>query len=109
MWGVWLDRRVLLSIGSPTLRRSIGHDPAVTVHLSSGTDVVIVEALALPDVTTTPEMVAAYDEKYDWSYSVTEYGELTALRPTRILAWQAAGPAGRDGFRATGCWLFDDD
>ena len=108
MWGVWHDRRVLLSIGSPTLRRSIGHDPAVTVHLSSGTDVVIVEALALPDVTTTPEMVAAYDEKYDWHYSVSEYGELTALQPTKILAWQAAGTAGRDGFRATGCWLFDD-
>src|SRR6476469_4063843 len=45
-WGVWADDALPLSIGSPVMARQVSADPRVTVHLDSGTDVVVVEALA---------------------------------------------------------------
>ncbi len=107
VWGVWHGERLHLSVGSPTLRRALDANSAVTVHLDSGTDVVIIDGLALPGGPTGPEVVAAYDRKYEWSYDVGERGELTPVAPVRVLAWWAAGPAGRDGFRRTGAWVFD--
>lgn len=109
VWGVWHGQRLHLSVGSPTLRRTVDRDPMVTVHLDSGTDVVLVEGTA--DRTTergTPSSVIdAYNAKYDWDYHVAEYGELVVVQPRRVLAWRTAGWAGRDSFQATGSWLFD--
>jgi len=107
VWGIWHEQRLHLSIGSPTLRRSIREERAVTVHLDSGTDVVIVEGVAVPAAPTTPALLEAYKRKYDWDYQVSQYGDLTQLEPTKILAWRAAGVAGRDSFQETGCWVFD--
>src|SRR5436190_19306723 len=45
VWGIWLDDRLQLSVGSPVLRRAGAVGDAVTVHLDSGTDVVIVEGV----------------------------------------------------------------
>jgi hypothetical protein len=98
-----------LSVGSPALQRSIEQDPVVTVHLDSGTDVVLVEGVAGHTERGTPApVIEAYNVKYDWDYRVAEYGELIVVQPLRVLAWQAAGWAGRDSFQATGCWHFDD-
>ncbi len=83
--------------------------PEVTVHLDSGTDVVIVEGLASvgDDDPTAARFLAAYDEKYDWKYDLATYGPPTRIRPLRVLAWRAAGPAGRDGFQQVGKWRFE--
>jgi hypothetical protein len=97
-----------LSIGSPTLLRAIREEPAVTVHLDSGTDVVIVEGLITTPALTTPAQIQAYNQKYDWDYQLLELGELTHVEPKRVLAWRSAGWAGRDSFQSTGCWIFDD-
>ncbi len=43
VWGVWLDDALLLSVGSPVVLRQLQDDARTTVHLDSGTDVVIVE------------------------------------------------------------------
>ena len=48
VWGLWHGQRLHLSVGSPALRRAIGEDPSVTVHLDSGTDVVLLEGTAAP-------------------------------------------------------------
>jgi len=106
VWGTWHDDRLHLSIGSPTITRELHSDPMVAVHLESGTDVVIVEGSVLTD-STTAEMIDHYNRKYDWDYRIGEYGELTIVQPVKVLAWQAAGWAGRESFQATGCWLFD--
>ena len=53
------------------------------------------------------EVIDAYDAKYDWTYDAVEYGQLTEVRPQTIIAWRAAGPAGRDGFVESGKWFFD--
>jgi hypothetical protein len=105
VWGVWLDEVLHLSIGSPVLARLLRGDPSVTVHLDSGVDAVVVEGTVGGPV-DHPEVVAAYDAKYDWTYDVDEYGPLTSVVPSTVLAWRSAGWAGRDGFRATGRWRF---
>jgi len=107
VWGVWHQQRLHLSVGSPTLRRFIREDPAVTVHLDSGTDVVILEGVVAPGLPTTPAVREAYDAKYDWQYDVPQFGDLVVVDPSKVLAWRTAGPAGRDSFQTTGCWLFD--
>jgi hypothetical protein len=108
VWGIWHESRLHLSLGSPTLRRAIRLDPVVTIHLDSGTDVVIVEGLVTPLAPTTPALIEAYQQKYDWQYDASQYGDLTVVRPKKVLAWRTAGWAGRDSFQTTGSWAFDD-
>jgi len=107
VWGIWHDDRLYVSIGTPALRQALADDPVITAHLGNGTDVVIVEG-EVADVTLDGAIVAAYDEKYDWSYDVAGYGPLVVVAPSKILAWQAAGWAGRGSFRRSGTWRFTD-
>jgi hypothetical protein len=105
VWGVWRGGAVHLSVGSPALARQLTATREATVHLDSGTDVVIVEGrveVAAPD----PEVLTAYDRKYDWRYDVEQYGPLTRIRPVSVLSWRSAGWAGRDGFQEVGRWRF---
>ena len=104
VWGVWLDETLHLSVGSPGLRTTIANGTPVTVHLDSGTDVVITEGHA-GLVPTEVGALAAYDRKYDWTYDLDAYGPLMVVLPAKVLAWRSAGPAGRDGFAKTGCWV----
>jgi hypothetical protein len=105
VWGVWHGEQLNLSVGSPVLQRALSAGSAVSVHLESGTDVVILEG-DIAGSTTAPEVIDAYDRKYEWSYDANEYGPLTIVTPTTILAWRASGWAGRDSFQQTGCWEF---
>lgn len=106
VWGVWHDHALHLSIGSLVVARQVADEPDITVHLDSGTDVVLIEGRAA-GATDDPEIIAAYDTKYDWHYTVDEYGPLTVLRPNTVLAWRSGGWAGREGFEQTGSWGFD--
>jgi hypothetical protein len=110
VWGVWHGQRLHLSVGSPTLLRSIERDPVVTVHLDSGTDVVIVEGTTGRATERGPlsSVFEAYNAKYDWDYDVAQYGALIVVQPQRVLAWRTAGWAGRDSFQATGSWHFNN-
>lgn len=94
-----------LSIGTPATRQALAHDPVVTVHLDSGTDVVIVEGRAGGQA-SEGEPVHAYNLKYDWSYETEQYGPLQCVEPAVVLAWRAAGWAGRESFQETGRWRF---
>jgi hypothetical protein len=109
VWGIWHEQRLHLSVGSPTLLRAVDLDPTVTVHLDSGTDVVLVEGTAsrTTERATPSSNIEAYNTKYDWDYQVARYGDFIVVQPLRILAWRTAGWAGRDSFQATGCWQFD--
>lgn len=103
VWGVWLDAVLYLSVGSPGIAADLEATPGVTVHLSSVTDVVIVEGSST-GLTDRADALEAYNEKYDWNYSVADYGPLTAIAPSKIMAWRSAGWAGRGGFRHAGRW-----
>ena len=106
--GIWSQQRLHLSIGSSTLLRAIREERAVTVHLDSGTDVVIVEGLIAAATPTTSPVIQACNQKCDWDYQVSQYGELTEVEPMKVLAWRTAGWAGRDSFQTTGCWIFGE-
>lgn len=108
VWGLWIEQLLHLSIGSPVISKMLEVTPDVTVHLDSGVDVVIVEGRA-GDHTEAQELYDAYNEKYDWNYSTDEYGPLTTIIPSTVLAWRSAGWAGREGFQETGRWRFGTD
>lgn len=108
VWGIWAEQRLHLSIGSPVISGLLAAAPDVTVHLDSGVDVVIVEG-RVGGKTEDQELYDAYNKKYDWNYSTDEYGPLTTIVPTTVLAWRSAGWAGRDGFQQTGRWRFGTD
>jgi hypothetical protein len=105
VWGIWEHERLYLSVGTPSALRALAEDPVVTVHLDSGTDVVIVEGLATTPI-SDEVAIAAYNQKYDWSYDPDKYGPLQCVRPVVVLAWRAAGWAGRESFTETGRWDF---
>jgi hypothetical protein len=105
VWGVWRGRRLQLSIGTPVTLAVLAADPAVTVHLDSGTEVVIVEGRAT-GATVDADVLADYNTKYDWNYDPSEHRPLTSVEPERVLAWRTAGWGGRDGFQQTGRWTF---
>jgi hypothetical protein len=106
VWGIWADASLVLSIGSPVVAASVEANPECTVHLDSGTDVVVVEGIARRMGEPDAALIAAYDRKYDWQYSYDEYGPFTRVAPTIVRAWRSAGWAGRDGFQSVGRWRF---
>src|SRR5437879_3229535 len=46
VWGVWMDERLLLSVGSTSHWRAIVPHPEVAIHLGDAVSVVIVEGRA---------------------------------------------------------------
>jgi hypothetical protein len=109
VWGLWLGDALHLSIGSPVIRRALAADPRVTVHLDSGTDVVVLEGIVIPATGTEGAVLAAYDAKYDWQYDEAQYGPISRVAPQTVLAWRTAGWAGRESFRETGRWTFEPE
>ena len=106
VWGVWTGAELVLSVGSPVLVASLAADPRCTVHLDSGTDVVLLEGTARRGDEPTAAHLDAYNRKYDWQYVVGEYGPFTHVTPSAAMAWRSAGWAGRDGFQTVGRWSF---
>jgi hypothetical protein len=106
VWGVWLRDTLHLSIGSPELNAAARDGVPVTVHLGSVTDVVIVEG-RIAGRNSDRDVLDAYNAKYDWDYTVGEYGPFTTVAPSKVIAWRSGGWAGREGFQQTGKWRFD--
>jgi hypothetical protein len=106
VWGIWTGDALVLSIGSPVLAASLRDDPRCTVHLDSGTDVVVLEGVAARVIEPVAEQVDAYNRKYEWQYSYDEYGPFTKVTPALVMSWRAAGWAGRDGFQQVGRFDF---
>lgn len=98
-WGVWLDGRFWYD-GAPTTRhtRNVEANPAVTLTLESGTEVVIVEGeshatWAEPDG-LGPRLSQAFAKYADDGYSPghdswsgEDGGGLRVITPHRVLAW----------------------
>ena len=106
VWGIWTQSQLCVSIGSPRLKADTGADGLVTVHLGGINDVVIVEGRTAGAISDS-QLLDLYNIKYDWNYTVEEYGPFTIVEPAKVIAWRSAGWAGRDGFQATGRrWSF---
>jgi nitroimidazol reductase NimA-like FMN-containing flavoprotein (pyridoxamine 5'-phosphate oxidase superfamily) len=97
-WAVFLDG-VLYFEGSPETRRArnVTQNPAISVHLESGDEVVILEgearAVGKPDRALAERLSASFTEKYAASHDYRpapdqwDEGGLWAVRPRVAFAW----------------------
>ncbi|HWI69542.1 MAG TPA: pyridoxamine 5'-phosphate oxidase family protein [Nitrospiraceae bacterium] len=92
VWGFWLDGGLYFGTGRSTRKaRNLGHNPAISVHLESGDDVVILEGAAvevdLTDKPTLKKLDAASRAKYKMPLMVIPESVLYCIRPRVVLAW----------------------
>lgn len=93
--GMWLDDRLFFG-GSPETQRNrnLRRNPAVCVHLESGSDVVIlhgaVNELGREDQELVRRLVDAANEKYGYSAKAEDYlaGGTFAFSPRKVIAWK---------------------
>jgi nitroimidazol reductase NimA-like FMN-containing flavoprotein (pyridoxamine 5'-phosphate oxidase superfamily) len=93
--GLWLDDRLYFG-GSPETRwrRNLAARPAVSIHLESATDVVILRGdareLKAPDRALAEKLSKASVEKYGYSPGPDAYeaGGVYVFRPRVALAWK---------------------
>ena len=93
VWGLWLEERLVLSVGSSTHWRNLEGSDRVAVHLGDAHDVVIVEGTAHreTDPKELARIVAPYNQKYDWNWEPGQpFGAILDVEPRVVLAWRAA-------------------
>ena len=111
VWGVWLPNGFWFSTGS-LARHNLVSNPQITVHLESGTEVVIVEGLAaaVTGADTLQAFLAAYNAKYNWDVFATDDGVADSsgttgpayrIRPRVVFGWDT-------DMRAPTRWSFAD-
>jgi hypothetical protein len=112
VWGVWLDGRFYFSTGSLAAKNLVDN-PEITVHLESGSEVVIIEGVA-EKVDAGPlvsRVAEACSVKYHWDLDPSELaGALYAVRSRVAFGW-VSDPSGLDRgseFHGTATrWRFD--
>ena len=95
-WGAWLDGALYFD-GSPETRRmrNLAQNPAISIHLESGDEVVILEgesyAVGKPERAFAERLAAALGRKYGPTYVPTpdtwDEGGLWVLRPKVAFGW----------------------
>lgn len=76
VWGVWTPHGLLFSIGSPTALRNLRTNPAISIHLGDGDEVVIVEGTArrVTDRMTLRRYVNGLRTEYSYEADITDEG-----------------------------------
>ena len=93
VWGVWVNEALYLD-GLPTTRwaRNLAANPAVSVHLDDGNDVVILEGV-MEDTNTDSyagsQIVQAWDSKYGRLQPDPVGSGILQLRPRTARAWSS--------------------
>jgi hypothetical protein len=90
VWGVWHQDAFYFSTGS-LAAENLRHGSALTVHLESGAEVLILEGDARPLTNTAldRELVSAYNEKYGWDLDPDQDSGWYEVRPDRAFGWLA--------------------
>ena len=89
VWGVWFDNTFYFSTGSLAASNLASH-PAITVHLESGSKVVIIEGVAelISSTTLVEHVVSQYNHKYDSNTDTHNLpGPFYAVRPQVAFGW----------------------
>jgi hypothetical protein len=90
VWGIWLDQTFYFSTGSLAAQNLVTN-PAIAVHLESGSAVVIIEGLAaaVTDASLVEQVVNQYNQKYRWNLDPTNLlgGPFYAVRPQVAFGW----------------------
>jgi general stress protein 26 len=92
VWGFWLDGTFYFGTARASRKaRNLAHNPAISVHLDSGDDVVILEGTAvevdLKDKARLQPLDAASRTKYKMPLMVMPEVVLYSVRPRVVLAW----------------------
>lgn len=92
VWGAWLDDTFYFDAPPGTRRqRNLAANTAITVHLESGDNVVILEGIAVPLADPDPvhftRIADAYEAKYP--YRPQDAEGMYALRLRTVFAWTA--------------------
>jgi nitroimidazol reductase NimA-like FMN-containing flavoprotein (pyridoxamine 5'-phosphate oxidase superfamily) len=95
VWGLWLDDRLYFGGGPQTRRnRNLAENPAVCVHLESGSDVIILhgdaQELRAPDQSLVTRLIEISKKKYGYAPKPEDYEApgTCVLRPRWALAWK---------------------
>ena len=92
MWGFWLDGALYFGTARTSRKaRNLAHNAAISIHLDSGDDVVILEGTALEvdlaDKARLQPLDAASRAKYKMPLIVTPEVVLYSVRPRVVLSW----------------------
>jgi Pyridoxamine 5'-phosphate oxidase len=92
VWGFWIDGAIYFGTARSSHKaRNLSRNAAVSIHLESGDDVVIVEGVAkevdLSDQPTVKKLDAASRAKYNMPLMVTPDSIFYEVRPCVVLAW----------------------
>ncbi len=91
LWGVWVDEALYMD-GLPTTHwaRNLAANPALSVHLDNGDNVVILEG-EVEDLTTDPDLgsriIDAWSSKYGRLQPDPAGSGIFRLRPRTARAW----------------------
>jgi hypothetical protein len=88
VWGVWRDGALFFSTGSLAVR-NLADNPRITVHLESGSEVVILEgrATSVGGPETLRRAVTEYNEKYGWDADPADIVSWYVMRPDVAFGW----------------------
>jgi Pyridoxamine 5'-phosphate oxidase len=92
VWGFWTDGAVYFGTARASRKaHNLSHNPAVSIHLDSGDDVVILEGTAvevnLADKATFKKLDALSRVKYKMPMLVMPESVVYCVRPRVVLAW----------------------
>jgi hypothetical protein len=92
VWGFWIDGALYFGTGRDSRKaRNLAHNAAVSIHLDSGDDCVILEGTAvevdLTDKSQLKKLDAASRAKYKMPMMVAPENVLYSVRPRVVLAW----------------------
>jgi hypothetical protein len=111
VWGIWLDEAFYFSTGS-LVAQNLVTNPAITIHLESGSDVVIIEGVAevVDNASLVEQVVSLYNQKYNWDVDPTHLpGPFYTVRPQLAFGWlsDASGLDHGSAFHGTATrWRF---
>jgi hypothetical protein len=91
VWGFWLDDALYFGTARATRKaRNLARNPALSVHLESGDDVIIVEgtAVEVSDQAILKKIDAACRTKYTMPLMIIPESVLYCVRPHVVLAWK---------------------
>ncbi len=92
VWGFWIDGALYFGTGRASRKaRNLAHNAAISIHLDSGDDVVILEGTAveidLSDKSLLKKLDAASRAKYEMPLVLGPENVLYSVRPRVVLAW----------------------
>ncbi len=107
VWGFWVDSALYFGTGRASRKaRNLAQNSAVSIHLDSGDDVIILEGKAVEvDLTHKPTLAklnAASKAKYKMPLPVMPEVVVYSIRPRVVLAWTE-----KDFPRNATRWEFD--